>query len=102
MSEVLIVLPTRLGRAERDAVLQRVRPTQWGSDRVLLAEASPDSLAALRAVVSVVEPGAVPDVSGLSDAEALFANAWGERHRTRKVRRGEGQQWDALGFEPPG
>jgi hypothetical protein len=57
MAELLIALPAHLRQAERDAALQRVRPTQWGSDRVFLAEASPESFDALRAVVSVVEPG---------------------------------------------
>ena len=86
---------------------ERYRVTQKVSPRVLLVQpaagATKEELQALGGVDSVLEPGESPaaGIRGtLTDTEALFADAFAQRSRT-KQRAGDGLAWDAEGFLPP-
>jgi hypothetical protein len=91
--------------AARDGGLYRV--TQKVSPRVLIIQpaggTSKEELQSLKDVETVLEPGERPagDIRRtLTDTEALFADAFAQRSRT-KERLGDGLAWDAEGFIPP-
>lgn len=83
------------------------RVTQSVSPRVVIVELSGDTtrenLQATNGVDAVLEPGEILTVDirrTLTDAEALFVDAYAQRSRPKK-RLGEGLDWDAKGFLPP-
>ncbi len=82
------------------------RVTQTVSPRVLvlgdLADRCAPDLAATEGVAAVTDGALPPEVfDQLDEKEALWAAAWAQRKRS-KNRLGEGLDWDAEGFEPPG
>lgn len=77
------------------------------SPRVFVIESSADgssaAVEALPGVAAVSEGGVASEIlEGLDETEALFVAAWSRRRgESKKQRRGEGLDWDAVGFEPP-
>jgi hypothetical protein len=77
------------------------------SRRVFVIETPVDAgsteIDALPGVAAVSEGGLAPEIlEGLDETEALFVKAWSrKREESKKQRRGEGLDWDAVGFDPP-
>ncbi len=64
--------------------------------RLLVVQQTPDTDA---------QPGTVPldhPTPPLTEAEQLFAAAWATQGRKSTTRPGDGLDWDAPGFTPPG
>jgi hypothetical protein len=83
------------------------RVAQRLSPRIMIVEPSGDTtkekLQTMKGVDAVLEPGESLPVDvrrTLTDAEALFVDAYTQRPR-HKARLGEGLDWDAEGFLPP-
>lgn len=112
MIEVLLVLKS-LPDDARCALVDRLQETcsvvsAMGS-RLVVARVAPHGVPALRAlpgVMAVIETPAdlATQVAGwgFSDTEALFASAWAAQGQKKGPRLGEGLDWDAPGFQPPG
>lgn len=101
MQEALVVAADpqdleRIGALVR--VLRQLPP------RLLIVVADEGAFTALAAIggIQVVRSRPIPKslLAGLSASERLFAEAWSQQGRP-KVRVGDGQPWDAPGFEPP-
>ncbi len=98
--EVLLFSEDGLGELDDLRVLHRV------SRRVAVVEVPSARIAELAArpdiqIIDTKKPLELPDQ--MEPSEALFAQAWKQRHRSgdQKVRRGDRQNWGAPGYEPP-
>lgn len=104
--EGLVILRAAPAVAAVDLLAAYADVTQCISARVAVVSGSRDALArieALPAVEKLLDGPASPDVlPPLSEVEALFAAAWLSRQGApRKVRPGDGLDWDAAGRSPP-
>lgn len=104
-NEALVILDPDAGGAA-DAVRREARVTQSLSSRVLVVDAAGADLDRVRRNPGVMRVVAGPeppgDIPGLDEQEALFVAAWALRQKGKGVRPGEGLDWDAPGFTPPG
>lgn len=103
--EMLVILDAPASEEAEQRIRTQYRVMQQVSPRVLVIRrpADPAALRALPGVQDVAE-GSVPDalVRELSDAEALFVQAWSQRASMGAKRRpGEGLPWDTPGRTPP-
>jgi len=99
MTESLLILAP--GRSAAEAEALAVVRQRYG-ERVLVVEGGvPERLAALGTVVPSGSAAAEPSTD-FSETERLGILAWNARlDLATKTRRGDGQPWDAEGFEPP-
>ncbi|MBE9066229.1 hypothetical protein IQ260_06145 [Leptolyngbya cf. ectocarpi LEGE 11479] len=107
--EALIILnPSLATPQDLEAARSEFTVKQSISNRVFIVEADQAELERLRQLPEVAYAigGEVsPDVKveHLTDAEALFVDAWSARQQQVKPPRpGDGLSWDAAGFAPPG
>lgn len=103
MDKELLVIASHAAAQELGARFQVVATL---GPRLLVLRAGADAqagIAALAGVQAVVADARdVAALQGLDENERLFADAWAARGRKSGPRAGDGQDWDAPGFEPPG
>lgn len=101
--EFLVVVDPARSREVLARLGEAVAVSQIFTPRLALVRDDPGAQERARSIVGVVHVRTddprdlIPD---LTPSERLFIAAWVERARP-KMRRGEGLNWDAPGFEPP-
>ncbi len=108
MVEMLVVLQIVSGVVVDDAVdtiRARYEVVAALPPRLFVVRLAVDDLVALQGLdgVSAVtdDPNEVNVTPSLSSAERLFAAGWAARGIKSGPRTGDGQAWDAPGFDPP-
>jgi hypothetical protein len=66
--------------------------------RMVVVRTALDARAALLQSAGIAQPHEVD----LTEAEQLFADAWSAQQNKSAARPGDGADWDAPGFTPPG
>jgi hypothetical protein len=101
--ELLVVLDPRLGEDTLGRLRAVATVTQVLPPRLALVRERPgatEGVTNLDGVLGVYDDALPEPLPDLTQAEHVFVSAWEARGRT-KTRRGEGQSWDAPGFQPP-
>lgn len=108
MIEMFVVLQMVAGAVAGDAadrVRARFEVAAALPPRLLVVRLAADDLAALQGLGGIAavaaEPVGLNVTPPLSEAERLFAAGWAARGVKSGPRAGDGQAWDAPGFEPP-
>ena len=108
MIEMFVVLQTVLGEvagAAADRVRARYEVAATLPPRLLVVRLAVGDLAALQGLDCVVavtaNPAELNITPPLSEAERLFLSGWAARGVKSGPRAGDGQAWDAPGFETP-
>ncbi len=108
MIELFVVLQIVSGAVGSDAadhIRARYEVVATLQPRLLVVRLAVDDLAALKGLAGIAAVAADTselDVTPpLSEAERLFVAGWAARGIKTGPRAGDGQAWDAPGFEPP-
>ncbi|WP_121118241.1 hypothetical protein [Croceibacterium ferulae] len=104
--EALIVLKAGAGPDAYEALLGSHRVIAALPPRLFVLDVGIGEPVALRAHPAVelvlTADAELPGTGALSDTESLFVDSWKLRHTAVKPRPGDGRDWDAPGFTPPG
>lgn len=109
MIELFVVLQIVSGAVVGDAadhIRTRYEVVATLLPRLLVVRLAVDDLAALQGLAGIAaiaaDTGELDVTPPLSEAERLFVAGWAARGIKTGPRAGDGQTWDAPGFEPPG
>ena len=103
--EQLIIIPGQLPDEMLNSLRERYRVTQSVSNRVFLVREQPSLGGPAPEGLHTFSTADIPDeiLSSLDQRESIFVAAWRLRMQVpAKKRTGEGLDWDAPGFKPPG
>jgi hypothetical protein len=103
--EQLIIITGQLPDETLHSLRERYRVTQSVSDRVFLVRGQPGLGGPAPEGVHTFSTADIPDeiLNSLDQRESMFVAAWRLRLQVpAKKRTGEGLNWDAPGFKPPG
>jgi hypothetical protein len=103
--EQLIIITGQLPDKTLNSLRQRYNITQSVSKRVFLARGQPSASGPVPEGLHAFSTADIPDeiLSSLDQRESIFVAAWQLRLQApAKKRAGEGLDWDAPGFKPPG
>jgi hypothetical protein len=101
--EFLVILDPRDAGAALAALRSAAAVTQVFAPRLAIVQVNADAverLASIRGVVSVHADALLELPPDFTTLERTFAEAWALRRRP-KVRPGDGESWDAPGYQPP-
>ncbi len=104
MEQALVMVERRQAAETLARISGALRVLSVLPPRLAIVEAAADDLEHLRRQPGVeavwTDVISDPSLAALDASELLFAEGWLMR-RTPKTRLGQGQPWDAPGFEPP-
>jgi hypothetical protein len=103
--EQLIIITGQLPDETLNSLRERYEVTQSVSNRVFLVRGQPSLSGPAPEGLHTFSKADIPDeiLRSLDQRESIFVEAWRLRlQEPAKKRLGEGLDWDASGFEPPG
>ena len=103
--EQLIIITGQLPDETLNSLRECYKVTQSVSNRVFLVRGQPSLSGPAPEGLHTFSKADIPDeiLSSLDQRESIFVEAWRLRLQVpAKKRTGEGLDWDAPGFEPPG